>query len=200
MSALRDHRDALSVAIDGDPNAVLFKHDRIYQHKLIHINYTTYDVRRSQDVANASTTHCNVMTLADPSEHDSVSSHPFKYARILGVYHVNVVYTGPGMLDYQPRKLEFLWVRWYRTLKTTRHAGWGGRKLDRLQFVPWGEDDAFGFLDPSDVLRSCHIIPAFATGKRYVDRKGLSFVAHDSNDWTAYYVNRCVAMTVDNTD
>jgi hypothetical protein len=52
------------------------------------------------------------------------------------------------------------------------------------------EDDTFGFLDPSDVLRSCHIIPAFAKGKLHADGKGLSALAHDSPDWTMYYVNR----------
>jgi hypothetical protein len=129
------------------------------------------------------------MTLANNDDDGSAPSHPFKYAQILGIYHINVVYIGPGMLDYQPRKLEFLWVRWYRTVNTTC-VGYGGRALDRLQFVPWGAEDPFGFLDPSDVLRSCHIIPAFATGKRHADRKGLSFLAHDSTDWTAYYVNR----------
>jgi len=51
-------------------------------------------------------------------------------------------------------------------------------------------DDTFGFLNPSDVLRSCHIIPAFAGGKRYADSKGLSFLVHDSADWAEYYVNR----------
>jgi hypothetical protein len=178
-----------NVPSDDDLNGVLFKYDRIYQHQLMRINYTTYDVRRSQDFVNASTAHCNVMGLADPSDNNPAISHPFKYARVLGIYHVNVVYVGPGMLNYEPHKLEFLWVRWYRTIETTR-AGWGGRKLDRLQFAPWGADDAFGFLDPSDVLRSCHIIPAFATGKRHADRKSLSFLAHDSTDWTAYYVNR----------
>jgi hypothetical protein len=176
-----------SAPSDSDPNAVLFKHDRIYQHHLMRINHTTYDVQHSQDVVNA-LTHCNVMVLNDDSD-DSAFHHPFRYARILGVYHVNVVYVGSGMLYYQPHKIQFLWVRWYRTVETIC-TGWGARKLDRLQFSPIGVDDTFGFLDPSDVFRSCHIIPTFARGKHYVDGKGLSFLAHDSTDWTEYYVNR----------
>jgi hypothetical protein len=51
-------------------------------------------------------------------------------------------------------------------------------------------EDAFGFLDPADVLRGCHIIPAFAAKKRYADGKGLSRCAGDSGDWNSYYVNR----------
>jgi hypothetical protein len=34
-------------------------------------------------------------------------------------------------------------------------------------------ENAFGFIDPADVVRSGHIIPAFAIGKRYADGDGL---------------------------
>ncbi|KIM91270.1 hypothetical protein PILCRDRAFT_1439 [Piloderma croceum F 1598] len=52
------------------------------------------------------------------------------------------------------------------------------------------KDDAFGFLDPSDVLRGSHIVPAFAKGKLHPDGKGLLHLAQDSSDWIEYYVNR----------
>ena len=126
------------------------------------------------------------MVLNDTSEDEA---HPFRYARVLGIYHANVVYVGPGMVDYYPRRLEFLWVRWYRTVDTI-HSGWTARKLDRVQFYSMTEDDAFGFVDPSDVLRACHIIPAFARGRLHLDGKGLSRCAQDSSDWVSYYVNR----------
>jgi len=168
---------------------VLFRHDRIYQHKLMRINYTTYDVRRCQDVVHEFTPHCNIMVL----EHDEggryPSTHPYGYAKILGIYHANAMYVGPGMVDYQPRRMEFLWVRWYRRVEAVR-TGWDFHKLDRVQFSPVGEEDAFGFIDPSDVLRSCHLIPAFSKGKAHVDGKGLSVCAQDSSDWAAYYVMR----------
>jgi hypothetical protein len=154
------------------------------------INYTTYDVRCSQDVINASTSHCNVMVLSGSNDNDdSASDHPFRYARVLGVYHANVVYVGPGMLDYQPHRLEFLWVRWYRSVDIIR-SGWDARRLDRIQFPSVTEHDAFSFIDPSDVLRGCHIIPAFAKGKLHLDGRGLSRCARDSSDWVAYHVNR----------
>ena len=51
------------------------------------------------------------MTLTEPGDNnDSTVGHPFKYARVLGVYHVNAVYIGPGSTDYQPCQIEFLWV------------------------------------------------------------------------------------------
>lgn len=104
LSKLRDENpDHISIPRDTkdvDPNSLLFKHDRIYQHKFIHINYTTYDVQRLQDIVNASTAHHNIMVLADSS---STSGEEFMYARVLGIYHANVVYVGAGSLDYQPR-------------------------------------------------------------------------------------------------
>lgn len=175
-----------------DPNKVLFKNDRIYRHNLLRINYTTYDIRRSQDVVNASTSHHNIMLLADPSNSDGVdppSDHTFRYARVLGVYHANVLYVGHGMLDYQPRRMEFLWVRWYENTGVTCN-GWKNGQLDWINFPPMAEDNSFGFVDPSDVLRSCHIIPCFREGKLHADGKGLSHCAQDSEDWVQYYVNR----------
>lgn len=171
-----------------DPNAVLFRHDRIYRHNLLHVNYTTYDVRCSQDVMNASTSHHNIILLADDNN-DPTSDHPFKYARILGIYHVNALYVGHGMVDYQPRRMDFLWVRWYQNTSVMRN-GWRDDKLDCIKFPSVTQDNSFGFVDPAHVLRGCHIIPRFSCGKVHADGKGLSRCAKDSGDWTQYYVNR----------
>jgi hypothetical protein len=161
----------------------------MYKHRLMRINYTTYDVRRSQDVVNPFTSRCNVMVLADSGDDESSANHIFKYARVLGIYHVNVIYVGPGMVDYQPHRLEFLWVRWYEQVDVLL-SGWATLKLDRLKFPPIVSDDAFGFLDPSDILRASHIIPSFARGQIRDDGRGLSICARDSSDWHAYYVDR----------
>jgi hypothetical protein len=126
------------------------------------------------------------MVLADSS---STLGEEFMYARVLGIYHANVIYIGAGFLDYQPRRMEFLWVRWYRKIESMR-SGRNARKLDRVQFLPMSDDDAFGFIDPSDVLRSSHLIPRFARGRQYSDGKGLSRCARDSSDWREYYVMR----------
>ena len=181
---------ALRGQTENCPDKVLFKHDHIYLHHILRINYTTYDVRRSQDVVNASTLHCNVMVLAEENaDQDPSQFHPFRYARVLGVYHVNVVYMGPGIVGYEPRRMEFLRVRWYRAVGV---IGWRDYKLDCIRFPPLADEDAFGFIDPSDVLRACHIIPSFARGKTHSDGRGLSLCARDSSDWAVYYVNRCV--------
>ena len=124
--------------------------------------------------------------VLNPAE--SPSEHPFWYARVLGIFHANIIYTGTGMVDYLPRRLEFLWVRWYERDNTP--AGWRSMRLDRVHFLPIDHEDAFGFIDPADVLRSSHIIPAYAGGKLRQDGVGISHLSQDFRDWRAYYVNR----------
>lgn len=179
-------RDQTCITAD---TSILFKSDRIYEHNIMRVNFTAYDVRRLQDVINPSTTHCNVMVLAGDNLESSSATHPFRYARVLGIHHVNAIYVGPGMIDYRHHRMEFLWVRWYRIKNP---GGWNAKALDRLEFPSPMEDGAFGFVDPSDVLRSSHIIPVFAKNKRYHDGKGLSFRGRDSSDWKEYYLNRYV--------
>jgi len=177
---------------NGDASAfVFFKDDRIYHHKLSRFHFTTYDVRRGTDIINPGTSHSNIMLLADNTGPAGSSSnlHPFLYARVLGTYHANVIYGGPGMTDYKARRLDFLWVRWYE-VEDSGSAGWISSKLDTLHFPPMDGEFSFGFVDPDDVLRGCHIIPTFAKGKRHSDRVGVSRCAKDGNDYHQYYVGR----------
>lgn len=131
------------------------------------------------------------MMLADPDNIDS-SGQRFLYAQVLGIFHANIVYTGPGMADYNARRVEFMWVRWFE-YDNPKPFNWDDLKLDSVHFPPMAMSDAFGFVDPDRVLRSCHIIPAFAEGKARLDGIGLSRCARDADDWTKYYINRSVA-------
>ena len=160
----------------------------MYKHALLRINYTTYDIRRSQDIINYNTSRRDVMVLADDAD-AGASDHPFWYARILGIYHVNVIYAGPGMTDYTPRRLDFLFVRWFHPLETFK---WADCRLDQVAFPPMADEDAFGFLDPRDVLRACHIVPTFSRGMVHSDEVSMSQLARDSHDWKRYYVNKWV--------
>jgi hypothetical protein len=163
----------------------------MYTHNILRVNYTTYDVRRDQDTMNPKTSHRDIMVLA--SDNDSEDNHHFLYARVLGVFHVNVVYTGRGTADYRPRRFDFLWVRWFK-LESDTGCGWVSSSLDRLCFPPMSQEDAFGFLDPADVLRGCHIIPSFSLGQRHLNEPGLSLCAKDAFDWRSYYLNRWVSI------
>lgn len=176
-----------------NPDCVLFHKSRIYEHRIIRFNFTSYDMRRDQDIINPRTPHCNIMLLAlsDGEAQPLAGAHPFLYGRVLKIFHANVVYKGPGMSDYTPRRLYFLWVRWYDLEPVTRKGkSTTPYELDRLVFPPVSRQGAFGFLDPSDVLRGCHIIPAFAKGRSFPDGKGMSKWARDSDDWKGYYISR----------
>ncbi|KAF9473559.1 hypothetical protein BDN70DRAFT_761574, partial [Pholiota conissans] len=176
-------------------NSLLIKDNRIYNHKLARFYHTTYDVRRSEDVVNPRTSHCDIMLLADVKSDDNTpntqSMHPFLYARVVGIYHVNVVYVGPGhdITGYEAMRFDFLHVRWFR-LDSHSGLGWSSKRLDSLSFPPILDHDAFDFVDPSLVLRGCHLIPKFSLGRCHPDKVGLSNMARDARDWKSYYVNR----------
>lgn len=172
-------------------DSIHFQNDRMYRHHLVRFNYTTYDVRRAQDVINPNTSHRDVMLLANTT--DMGSEHPFLYARVLGVYHVNTIYAGEDMLDYRARRVDFLWVRWFE-YGGGKSIIWEDRNLDLVQFPPMASEGAFGFVNPKDVLRSCHILPSFRRGHVHFDGLGLSRCARDARDWRGYFVNRCVNL------
>lgn len=159
------------------------------------IRYTTYDVRRKEDIINPRTSHRDILVLAN---NEDASDHPFLYARVIGIFHANVIYTGSvdGVINYRQNKLHFLWVRWFELDPKAVQGGWGSSMLDKVAFPPVEGDNAFNFLDPADVLRGCHIIPSFRSMQQYPDGIGLSERANDSNDWHSYYVNWQVVVVL----
>lgn len=172
--------------------------DQIYSLKVLRVNYTTYDMRRDQDTMNPRT-HCDVMVA---SAETGANAHPFWYARVLGVFHAKVLHTDPDAHNRSIQHMEFLWVRWFGLEQNykcgTRHA-----QLPKIGFVPALKPDlaskekpikdhAFGFLDPSLVLRGCHLVPAFANGKTTeLLETSLPTSARwpgEVDDWVNYYV------------
>lgn len=143
-------------------------------------------MRRSQDVINPNTTHLDIMVLSGSVDQ---GNQPFLFARVLGIFHVNLVYaTNTEKVNYRPRKVEFLWVRWFRSLELP--LGWGSHQLDCLSFPLVEDENSFGFLDPADILRSCHILPRVALGRVDENLRGVSKCAKDLEDWRMYYVNK----------
>jgi hypothetical protein len=168
-------------------NSIFFKRNQIYHHNLAKFNYTTYDVRRAQDVINPKTSHCNIMLLKHDRD-DGGHSGDFLFAKVIGIHHINVVRSADV---YKSQRMEFLFVRWYESMQS--HA-WGTRTLGRVHFRPLASQDAFGFVDPSAVLRACHIIPAFARHQRNPGDSGISPLAGDKHDWLEYYINRWIHL------
>ncbi|EJT98097.1 hypothetical protein DACRYDRAFT_57957 [Dacryopinax primogenitus] len=58
-------------------------------HTVCHINYTTYDVQHAQDTIHVGKGQCNIML---PSGDDSMDSHPYWYARVIHIFHVNLMH------------------------------------------------------------------------------------------------------------
>ncbi|THU77291.1 hypothetical protein K435DRAFT_558564, partial [Dendrothele bispora CBS 962.96] len=80
--------------------------DRIYRHKVLRVNHTTYDMWRSQDSINPRT-HPDIMV---PSRDEG--NHPYSYARIIGIFHATVKFTGlhGQQNSTQTHEIFFLWV------------------------------------------------------------------------------------------
>lgn len=164
----------------------------MFEHLVLRINYTTYDVQRGFDTLHPRTGDSNIMVLArhNPFGDYTDARRPrFWYARVLGAYHVNVIYEGPGQKDWNPRRLEFLWVRWYETNNADTY-GWSSATLQSVSFPSVAGAFAFAFIDPVDVVRACHVISAFDSGKRFEDGVGSSGLARNKDDWREYYVGR----------
>ncbi|CDO69624.1 hypothetical protein BN946_scf184851.g12 [Trametes cinnabarina] len=155
----QDHDDFTLAELDR----VHIDADRIYRHKVLRINYTTYDIRRNQDVVNPRT-HPDVMVLADDDEH---IDQPYWHARVLDIFHAYIRYDGPGATreSRKWRRIDFLWVRWFER-DIDYPSGFLERRLPRLRFSNASDPDAspFGFLDPSEVIRAAYLMPVFAHG------------------------------------
>ncbi|KAF8145027.1 hypothetical protein K438DRAFT_1735667 [Mycena galopus ATCC 62051] len=121
-------------------------------------------------------TRADVMTLAP--EHDT--SHPFLYARILGIFHVDVVHNIPGATTV-PTSIEVLWAHRFR-IDTSYRAGFKAKRLHRLQFIPGDDPLAFDLLNPDEVIRGVHLIPAFAHGRTH-DLLQRSISPEDDEEW-----------------
>lgn len=174
-------------------NNLVFANNRIYKHKVLRINYTTYDLRRAQDSLN-SRTHADFMTLSHEDDTSDHKSFPYWFGRIIGIFHTVVQYYGAGTYPTEPQRFEFLFVRWFGRDLTYR-AGWKARRLHRIGFVDADDDTAFGFLDPQEVIRGVHLIPAFHHGRTATllpPSPTARTPSEEDEDWCYYYVNMWV--------
>jgi hypothetical protein len=116
--------------------------------------------------------------------------HPYWYARIIRIFHVDVWdYSDASMTT--PRRMDFLFVRWFGR-DANYKSGWSAKRLPRIGFIEHGDPSAFGFVDPEVVIRGVHLIPAFADGQSDDILPGPSFTRCEADldrDWCYFYVN-----------
>ena len=150
----------LSLDFDGDErsftpeqrNEMRLNLDRVVESKILQINYTSYDIRRAYNCVRPD--GCSfLMTLSREEDPDR---HPFWYCQLLKAFHIEVHFC-PGGVSHSKETLEVLWVRW---LGIDPGHRWGFKHcaLPKVGFVPkQGDSPAFGFLDPSLVIRHTSI-------------------------------------------
>ncbi|KAJ3768540.1 hypothetical protein FB446DRAFT_602199, partial [Lentinula raphanica] len=95
------------------------------------------------------------------------------------------------------QRFDFLYVRWFGLAREQDQYGIHAKRMPSLGFIDAQAQDpeAFGFVDPSDVLRACHIVPGFAHEKTTQFLPGSSLARQESDkieDYFRYYVNMWV--------
>ncbi|KIO10578.1 hypothetical protein M404DRAFT_73317, partial [Pisolithus tinctorius Marx 270] len=110
---------------------------------------------------------------------------------VVKAFHIKVFHVGPNARCRSQQTMEVLWVRW---LGVEPNYSWGFQVawLPKVGFVPESDSNAFGFLDPSLVIRGCHLIPSFSDGHTtLLLRQGASVARcpNEDDDWHSYYVN-----------
>ncbi|RDX49140.1 hypothetical protein OH76DRAFT_1351220 [Lentinus brumalis] len=169
--------------------------EQLYWHDVVRLNWTSYDLQRSQDAVNPRN-HADIMLLAHNT--GEADAHPYLYARVVRVFHINVRLYDSPMASFE--RMDVLFVRWFR-IDPSVPGGLQQKRLHRVEFVPHGgEEEACGFVNPVDVVRGCHIIAAFAHGrvdtllgpsmarKIRVTRKSDK-APEDDKDFRYHYVN-----------
>lgn len=169
-------------------NTDIDKSGRISTHKTLRVHYTTYDLQRGSDVVNIRT-RPDIMVISPEDDH----SHPYQYGRLIDIFTVPIHYKGKKEIINKSRRQEVqvLWVRWFEPDPKYKD-GFSFLRLPRLQFIkPDGPKEWHSFISPSDVLRACHIIPAF--GWSLKDPQPFPNGSHATRffekDWKFYYAN-----------
>ncbi|KAG8892468.1 hypothetical protein FRC00_012006, partial [Tulasnella sp. 408] len=182
--------------------------DRIYAHGTAQFNYTTYDIRRGQDtikpalrftgkgsmVEPENSVRSTIMLSADETDGVSIRRRRFWYARVMGIFHCRVRDRTKESTEWI--RMDMLWVRWFGADPDER-CGLKVKRLERVGYVPETEGPGgFGFVDPTDVIRACHLSPAFDHGTRRDLFSSSQSVAFDmktedgGEDYELYYVLR----------
>ena len=156
------------------------------------INYTTYDVRRNWDTINPKT-YPDIMVK---SPETGPSAQPYWYARVIGIFHAYVSsdHADVGGRDSKLHQMDFLWVRWFEMERSPYRHGFRHARLPKIGWVESSDDYAFGFLDPTQVIRGAHIIPAFSAGRTSTLLPVTKSAARilnpgEEDDWLNFYVN-----------
>ena len=164
----------------------------MYIHKTIRFRSMTYDARRMEESANPCT-HADIMVLSHEEDKDGHPPFPYWHARIVGIYHFMVQQRTDGGELSAPSQMDVLFVRWFGFDSDDGRSGWRARHMHKVGFLPETNvyGPAFGFLDPSLVIRMVHLIPDFASDRTKALLTGKSIAMpdpHPDGEYSFYYV------------
>ena len=149
-----------------------------------------YNVRRDRDTINL-WVYPDIMVK---SPETGPNAEPYWHACMIGIFHAYVLSTH---LDVQVRTLhsmDFLWVHWFGMEPSPYRHGLCHTHLPKIGFVESSDKYAFTFLDPIQVVRGAHIIPAFSAGRTPallpVPRSvACILIPNEEDDWVNFYMN-----------
>ena len=176
---------------DEDRSHIEVISDAIYQHKTLQLKYTTYDMLEDQDKIYQRR-QPDIMVLSDDDE------HPYMYARILDLFHVNVRNNGPNTLlppDNPIAVVQMAWVRWFKLDRHLGQPGFHSLQYPSVSFYNSNHPDAFGFIHPDEIVRAANLIPSFkfAQTAEYLDGPSKARPKDVEKDWKHFNVNMYVA-------
>lgn len=163
---------------------IFIKDDTLYEHPLLDIKYTSYEVQQERDIIHLGYGQTGIMVHMPMLSEDE--NEPWSYANVLAVYHV-IVRTASNP---EPQTLKVLWVQWMQCGMASL-TGLNSQNYTQVSFVPWSSipGSVFDFIDPSHIIHACHLIPAFNVGQTH-DLLDPSITRDSQGDWCAYYANR----------
>lgn len=178
-------RDDSSEPSREELNSLRFRANRLYLHKVMRVNYTSYDIRRQQDSVNPRT-HPDVMMLNSPD-----ADHPYLYARVLSIFHVNAYCVNAP--EEEPHLVQVLWIRWL-DYDASAPGGFVVRRPHRLKFAHVS-NEPFAFIDPDKIVRGVHLIPVFHHQRADNGLAGYTIARSDrrQDDWKYLYIGMYVA-------
>ena len=175
---------------DEDRKHVGIMSDALYQHKTLQLRYTAYDMLEDQDKLYQRR-YPDIMVLSDDQE------HPYMYARVLNLFHVNATNSGPNTLLPAGNDgviLQMVWVRWFKLNGHPEPSGFHLLRYPSVSFYESHDPDAFGFIHPDEIIRAVHLIPSFKSGQtaQYLDGPSKARPETEDKDWEHFNVNMYV--------
>ena len=133
----------------------------------------------------------DIMVLSDDQE------HPYMYARVLNLFHVNATNSGPDTLlptGSNGATLQMAWVCWFKLDKDPGLSGFHSLRYPSVSFYGSHDPDAFGFIHPNEIIQAVHLIPSFKYGQTawYLGSPSKAHPEMEDKDWENSNVNTYV--------